>query len=132
MSSHPGSRPLSLRAALVATLVLVMSLALVASAAHAQRLDSARTTAEVRVSGVVRDTMARSPLAGALVQLAPYDNGCTDNGSTDHGSTVNRSVQSDSLGRFAIDDVPAGRYLVGFLHPLLDSLGVEAPIVELR
>ncbi len=103
-------------------LMPVLMLALAAPAARAQRPDSVRAAAGVRVSGVVRDTLARAPLAGALVQLAPYDT----------GSTVNRSAQTDSLGRFAIDDVPAGRYLVGFLHPLLDSLGLQAPTVDLR
>jgi hypothetical protein len=35
---------------------------------------------------------------------------------------------SDSFGRYLLNDVPIGRYKLGFLHPLLDSLGVEAPL----
>jgi hypothetical protein len=34
---------------------------------------------------------------------------------------------SDSLGRFDIDSVHAGNYIVGFLHPVLDTLGISAP-----
>ncbi|HEU4747340.1 MAG TPA: carboxypeptidase regulatory-like domain-containing protein [Gemmatimonadaceae bacterium] len=73
------------------------------------------------VSGVVHDSIARQPLAGATIQLV-----------TDSLSTFIRTAVSDSLGRFALGDVPSGRYKLGFLHPLLDSLGVDAPLVEVR
>jgi len=73
------------------------------------------------VSGVVRDSIAHVPLAGAWVQLVP--------GAATGGSA--RTVLADSLGRFAIVGVPAGRYLLGFFHPLLDTLGVEAPAREI-
>ncbi len=70
------------------------------------------------VSGVVRDSVARRPLPGALVQIVADDD------------TVNfsRSIRTDSLGRFSIADVPDGKFTIGFLHPLLDSLGIEAPL----
>ncbi|HLA13898.1 MAG TPA: carboxypeptidase regulatory-like domain-containing protein [Gemmatimonadaceae bacterium] len=73
------------------------------------------------VSGVVHDSIARQPLAGATVQLV-----------TDSLTSFIRTAVSDSLGRFALGDVPPGRYKLGFLHPLLDSLGVDAPLIEVR
>jgi len=69
------------------------------------------------VSGVVRDSIARIPLAGAWVQLV----------AADSQARSARTVASDSLGRFTIADVQDGRYALGFFHPLLDSLGVEPP-----
>lgn len=69
------------------------------------------------VSGVVHDSIANSNLAGATIQLVANAN----------PSSVLNAV-SDSLGRFRINDVPLGHYRIGFFHPLLDSLGVEAPL----
>ncbi|MEO7822498.1 MAG: carboxypeptidase-like regulatory domain-containing protein, partial [Gemmatimonadaceae bacterium] len=68
------------------------------------------------ISGVVHDSIARQPLGGATIQLV-----------TDSLPRFIRAAVSDSLGRFALGDVPPGRYKLGFLHPLLDSLGVDAP-----
>src|SRR4051812_32189704 len=34
-------------------------------------------------------------------------------------------LQTDSLGRFRIDSLPAGTYRVGVFHPLLDALNIE-------
>jgi len=74
------------------------------------------------VSGVVRDSIARAPLAGAVVQLV----------AADSQARFGRTVVSDSLGRFMLADVPAGRYMIGFFHAMLDSLGVEPPLREVR
>ena len=72
------------------------------------------------VSGVVRDSIARSPLTGAMVQLVAVSG----------TAPLVRAAVSDSLGRFALDDVPEGRFALGFFHPMLDSLGIEAPLRE--
>lgn len=74
------------------------------------------------VSGVVRDTIARAPLPSAWVQLV----------SRESDLRFARTVQADSLGRYAIADVPAGRYALWFFHPRLDSLGVTAPVRDVR
>ena len=67
------------------------------------------------VSGVVYDSIARRPLPGALVQVVAL-------AGARHFSN---STLTDSLGRFRLSNVPAGRFMLGFLHPLLDSLGIE-------
>ncbi|MGQ0647259.1 MAG: carboxypeptidase regulatory-like domain-containing protein [Gemmatimonadaceae bacterium] len=79
-----------------------------------------------RVAGFVYDSLARAPLAGAHVQVVPVDATLL--------AVDRRTTQSDSGGRFVFEDVPAGRYLVGFFHPKLDSLGVEPPLrrVDIR
>ena len=73
------------------------------------------------VAGVVRDSVMHIPLIGAMVQLVAADN------PTRYGTTA----LSDSLGRFNFTAVPDGRYNLGFFHPLLDSIGVEAPLREI-
>lgn len=94
----------------------LLLVAVVVRLAGAQVSDTSRHSSLATVSGVVRDSIARAPLADAIVQLIAADN----------PSSSPRTAISDSLGRFAIDNVPRGHYLLGFIHPLLDSLGVEA------
>ncbi|MGI9044441.1 MAG: carboxypeptidase regulatory-like domain-containing protein [Gemmatimonadaceae bacterium] len=88
--------------------------------ALAQAQDTAHRAPGVTVSGVVRDSVARIPLAGAIVQLV----------AADSPVRFARTAVSDSLGRFTLSDVPVGRHVLGFFHPILDSLGVEAPLRE--
>lgn len=73
------------------------------------------------INGVVRDSLARLPLGGAIVQLV----------AADSLSRFGHTTTADSLGRFVISGVPDGRYLLGFHHPMLDSLGVASPLREL-
>lgn len=73
------------------------------------------------ISGVVRDSIAGVALARATVQLVSAD---------DVAGSIRTDI-TDSLGQFTFNEVPDGRYLLGFLHPLLDSLGVEPPVREL-
>lgn len=99
-------------------LPLVVALA---ATAGAQTPDSTgRATASV--SGVVYDSMALRPLAGATVQLVDADNSA--------GGVW--TAIADPTGSFEFSDVPDGRYLLGFLHPVLDSLGVDPPLREVR
>ena len=76
-----------------------------------------------RISGVVFDSLSSRPLAGAIVQLVPAQEAARA-----------RSAESGANGAFAFDSVEAGTYLLGFYHPLLDSLGIAAPLsrVEVR
>ena len=72
------------------------------------------------VSGIVRDSIGGGALAGAMVQLV----------AADSEARGGRMAVADSLGRYALADVPAGRYTLGFFHPMLDSLGLEPPLRE--
>ncbi|MEX1185647.1 MAG: carboxypeptidase regulatory-like domain-containing protein [Gemmatimonadaceae bacterium] len=102
---------------LVRLLLLVVALA---AAAGAQTPDPTGRAAGATVSGVVYDSMALRPLAGATVQLV-------DAGNMAGGV---RTEITDPSGSFAFSGVADGRYLLGFLHPVLDSLGVESPLRE--
>ena len=67
-----------------------------------------------RLRGRVFDSVAAMPLAGARVELV----------NADDRARIVFSTTSDSLGRFVVDSVARGHYIAGFLHPLLDSLGL--------
>lgn len=75
----------------------------------------AASPAQTTVSGVVFDSIAGRPLAGATVQLFQR----------------NRlwepplEASSDPDGRFRIVGAPDGRYVIGLRHPRLDSLGLD-------
>jgi protocatechuate 3,4-dioxygenase beta subunit len=74
------------------------------------------------VHGVVYDSLTHRPLAGATVQSVRASD-----------LAWGRSATTDSAGAFRIDSLAPGRYLVGFAHPLLELLRVEATprLVEL-
>lgn len=94
-------------ATLSAVPALLALFALPLAPAAAQRAD---------VFGTVFDSLSGVPLGGATVQLATSDL---------HGRVL--STRTDSEGRFQLQDVRPGEYLVGFTHPFLDSLGLEIP-----
>jgi len=77
----------------------------------------ATLAAQARVGGVVHDSLTGRPFAGATVQLVQR---------AAPGAPA-RTVAADSAGRYDIPDVPPGQYLLGFLHPRLDWLGMEVP-----
>jgi Carboxypeptidase regulatory-like domain len=98
--------------------LIVVVLAQFARASAAQVPDSTHRTVGATLSGIVFDSLARKPLAGAWVQLV----------AADGANRPARTVTSDALGRFTIADVPDGRYMLGFFHPMIDSLGIEPPV----
>jgi hypothetical protein len=69
--------------------------------------------AQVSVVGTLTDSVAHRPVVGALVQIV-----------RDSDKTT-RSASSDSLGNFRFDSLAPGAYIIGFFHPMLDSLGIE-------
>ncbi|HET7563525.1 MAG TPA: carboxypeptidase regulatory-like domain-containing protein [Gemmatimonadaceae bacterium] len=78
--------------------------------------DTGSTSAAV-VTGMIYDSVARAPLAGAVVQMR-----------MESGSPRVYSVTTDSSGTFRIPDVTRGSYFATFFHPVLESLGIM-PIV---
>ena len=103
----------------VALLALLPCLTSIVPAAEAQ---VPSVGAGATVSGFVRDSIAHKPLVGAIVQLV--------SARADGPNAL--SAVSDSLGHFSIGDVPAGRHTIGFFHPMLDSLGLDAPQHEVE
>lgn len=93
---------------LVAALVALAAPLLVAQGPTA----SARRTA-AGLRGIVYDSLVTDrPLADAEVFL--------------EGTSA--LVRTDAKGNFAFTGLPAGKYTVGFAHPVLDSIGVTLPL----
>ncbi|MFI5246061.1 MAG: carboxypeptidase regulatory-like domain-containing protein, partial [Gemmatimonadales bacterium] len=57
----------------------------------------------------------RAPLADATVVLVERS----------------RYATTDAQGRFRMDSVPDGHYTISFMHPVLDSLDLQAPVVAI-
>lgn len=100
---------------------LLPLVAALAATAGAQAPDTTGRARGTTVSGAVYDSLALRPLDGAIVQLVNAVN----------PAGVVWTAITDPLGAFGFSDVPDGRYLLGFLHPVLDSLGVEPPVREI-
>lgn len=88
------------------------------AAAQGVAATSPDSTTPSRVSGIVYDSVARAPLANAVVQLVEATH-------PDHVYNTN----TDSLGAFTFPSVRPGRYAAGFFHPSVDALGIEIPLV---
>ncbi|MDQ2667454.1 MAG: TonB-dependent receptor [Gemmatimonadota bacterium] len=101
-------------------LCLVLLVTILPAVAHPQAPVNTGRAPGAILGGAVRDSIARTPLPGAIVQLV----------STDSLPRFGRTVTADSLGQFTFGDVPMGRYILGFLHPILDSLGVEPTLQQ--
>jgi hypothetical protein len=101
--------------------VVAVSLVLSFPGAARAQADSA---SRGEVFGTVYDSVARTMVVGATVQLVSP----TNPGQDIHGATT------DSRGRYVIPGIPPGRYVIGFQHPALDSLALESPLqlVEVR
>lgn len=81
------------------------------------RAAEAQSDGRGRVEGVVFDSVHTRPLAGVRV-LAVGTGVRTD---------VRGNAISDSAGRYEIDSLAPGLYMVGFESPLLDSLEIVLP-----
>jgi hypothetical protein len=76
-----------------------------------------RAGAQGSIAGTVYDSLStRAPLANATVVLVERSQYAT----------------TDARGRFRIDSVPDGHYTLGFMHPVLDALDLEAPVVTVN
>jgi hypothetical protein len=69
------------------------------------------------LTGVVYDSIGRSALAGATVQII---------GAADSVTGRSYSAQSDAAGRYRLEQVAPGSYVAGFFHVTLDTLGLES------
>lgn len=75
---------------------------------------AAPIAAQARLSGVVFDSVAGKPLASAFVQVALVSD-----------PSVSRSVRADDKGRFRVDSLQPGSWMLAAMHPRIDSLGIE-------
>lgn len=87
---------------------ILLVLGLVAAPLRAQN-PPATGTGKAEIVGVVVDSLDGKYLSGAEVLL----------------DVGNRTVVTDSAGRFRIDSLAPGTYRVGAFHPLLDTLGID-------
>ena len=92
--------------------------------------------APARVAGVIYDSVAGRPLAGAHVWLLPEESaadvaaGLAPTGGRLAVQPMSRLT--DVTGRFMMDSVPAGTWRLAFEHPDLDSLGLRMPFFDIR
>jgi hypothetical protein len=98
--------------------VMATCAALVLASGSAGRLVAQVSTATRthNVDGIVFDSVARVPLVAAVVQVVSLDS--PNQMTTD---------TSDSNGRFRFVNLPSGRFVIGFYHEALNSLGLDAP-----
>jgi hypothetical protein len=87
----------------------------------AARLSLAQVVGGATVHGIVYDSLAVAPLAGAVVQLVAGD-------TLPAKAPFGAIATADSAGAYAFTGVPDGHYLIGFFHPLLDTLGLAPPL----
>jgi len=69
-----------------------------------------------RLTGTIVDSTARAPLVSAVVQLV-----------SEADPTQAWVAHTDRSGAFAFPNTAPGRYLIGFVHPRLDALLLQAP-----
>lgn len=78
------------------------------------------------VHGAVFDSLAGTPLAGAVVQVILVDSGLS---KAPVGSAVRVFFgTTDANGRYRIAGLPGGHFAIGFQHDALSGLGLDSPI----
>jgi len=78
---------------------------------------NAQEGAGSRVSGLVFDSVAHRAVAGAVVRFVLA-----------RDPALGRSAVSDSAGRYSVLGLTEGTWLATFLHPVIDSLGLEPEV----
>ena len=96
--------------------IVVFAFLALAGTAAVDAQTASRKAGTASVTGAVYDSISSGPLAGASVYLT----------GTQHRAST------DARGRFRIDSVAAGRFVITFSHATLDSLGVAAQQREIE
>ena len=103
------------------SLFVVLLAAPVVAAAQVRPATPAPQPVRARLVGSVFDSAATKWLGGATVQLV------------DAANPANvRTATTAPNGRFAIDSVATGTYLIGFFDQRLDQLAIEAPLFRVN
>lgn len=103
---------------LLSVLLALLALPALPGASAAAQSTSQSDSAVTGISGSVYDSLAGKPLAGALVQLVS---------SGENIARGARSATTGANGEFELSGIRRGKYLIGFLHSALDSLGLSVP-----
>jgi Carboxypeptidase regulatory-like domain len=93
---------------------MIRNLAAAALTLCIAQLADAQSSGGGRIEGIITDSVHARPLTGAHVVAIGMD----------AQAEVRREAVSDSAGRYRIDSLPSGRYVVGYESALLDSLEV--------
>ncbi|MEO6526275.1 MAG: carboxypeptidase-like regulatory domain-containing protein [Gemmatimonadaceae bacterium] len=83
---------------------------------------AAQQLANGRLEGIVREKVASRSVSAASVSLVRLES----------ETSITFSARPDVRGRYHLDSLPAGRYLVQLSSPTLDSLDLALPGSELR
>lgn len=78
---------------------------------------AAQSAATGRIEGTITDSVHAAPLVGATVLAVRVD----------PQPSVSGGASTDTRGRYRIDSLAVGRYMVEFASPLLDSLEITLP-----
>ncbi|MCA2992538.1 carboxypeptidase regulatory-like domain-containing protein [Gemmatimonas sp.] len=89
--------------------------------ADAQSLEPRPSPPAARLRGMVFDSVARAPLANAAVRVFRSDS-----------AADGVDVRTDARGAFSVPGLRPGTWLLSFLHPRLDSLRLEPPLVRVE
>ena len=116
MSCAPNLRRRALRHVVLLALTLALTLPLML-ATWTARLAAQSSADSYSLRGVVFDSVRGAPLPDALVQISV---------TNDRARAM--STRSNARGEFAFDSLRTGSYLIGFLHPRLDSLLLAPPL----
>ena len=118
----PGTAPVSLSMSpMFRSLFVLMLTAPIAVAAQVRPATPASTPPRARIVGTVFDSAAAQWLGGATVQLVDAAN----------PSQVRTAIAATN-GRFVIDSISVGIYLIGFFHQRLDQLALDAPLFRVN
>src|SRR5918993_4008035 len=119
MSEHPSTSRFRGRA--TDWTHVVRALSLVASLGLATPL-AAQTAAVGRLQGVIKETARLRGVKGASITLSRLE----------PEPLLARSAKPDEKGRFLVDSLPAGRYMIQLTHEALDSLELSLPAAEVN
>ena len=112
--------------------VLALSLAGAPMFAQAKPKPPVTTGKAPATTGKTRDTTQKAPATPQPVGTASIAGVVLDslNGTYLRGADViiqgaKVSLVTDSVGKFRVDNLPAGTYQIGVFHPMLDTLGIS-------
>jgi hypothetical protein len=80
-----------------------------------------------RVHGIVFDSIARKPLAGAVVEVVMVDPE-GERSAAARPTLPSFAVVSDSAGRYEVAGLPSGLFAVAFQHQALSTFAIESPV----